>query len=270
MKIVSVRLESTSVDYIDIHWEVDDSYEDSLNLTYQLLRGESIAGPFEAVSDPLTDRFHIRDYIAPRKMAWRNLYYIVEVKNTTSGETSRSEPKNLKARPPLDALEMIRLNSLLFKEFVGRPCLVYSLRTYGEKCTECFDQITQRRTLSNCYSCYGTGYARGYNYPMYAYIKISPEQKMNMPTQASSITQQATVQANMSIYPLMKIGNIIIEPEGTRWRVQSVSQTERLRSPVQQILMISRIPETDIEYKLPVSWENIEITNRSHSYRSSL
>ena len=270
MKVVDVTLGSTSVDYIDISWKVADTFENSLHITYQVLRGENLAGPFEAVSDPLIDRFHLRDYIAPRKMSWRNLYYVIETVNTITGESTRSDPVNLRARPPLDALEMIRLNTLLFKEFVGRPCLIYSLRTYGEKCTNCFDEITQRRTVSNCHSCYGTGYARGFNFPMYAYVKISPEQRGNMPNQASFVTQQAQVQANMSIYPLVKVGDIIIEYEGTRWRIQNVSYTERLRSPVQQMLMLARIPECDIEYKLPVSWDGVDQFNRNYSYRTSL
>jgi len=269
MKVTKVILNTSSIDYIDVTWEVADNYKDSLNITYQVLRGESPAGPFEPVSDPLTDRYHIRDYIAPRKMAWRNLYYVVESTDINSNTSVRSDAVNLRARPPLDALEMIRLNALLFKEFVGRPVLIYPLRTYGEKCSNCFDEITQRRTVGSCYSCYGTGYARGYHYPIYAYVKLSPENKTNMPTQASSITQQTQVQANMSIYPLVKVGDILIEQEGTRWRIQNVSYTERLRSPVQQMLMLARIPEGDIEYKLPVTWDTVETSPRSFSQRTS-
>jgi hypothetical protein len=260
LPVCAVRLEATSLEYIDVFWSIPNTQQRTLGYTYQVLRGESPAGPFDPVTEPLTDRFHIRDYIAPRKMAWRNLYYVVRLR---SGEDStESEPVALRARPPLDALEMIRLNSLLFREYTGRPVLIYQTRTFGERCSNCYDNTTQRRLLANCRNCYGTTYARGYHYPVYAYVQISPETRAPTPTDTIQ-TQQALTQARLSIYPLVKQGDLFIEREGTRWRVQSVQLTERLRAPVQQIVSITRVPEGDVEYNLPAVWDNIETSPRS-------
>ncbi len=266
---IEVDLKSTSVDFIDVYWEVQGGYESALNIKYTVLRGESSEGPFDTVAEDLVDRFHIRDYIAPRKRVWRNLYYVVQA-TLQDGTVHKSIARNLTARPPLDALEMVRLNGLLFREYSGRPVLVYPLRTFGDRCSNCFDTVTGRRLVGNCRNCYNTGYSRGYHYPIYAYAKLNPEQRQTQATD-SIITQQAQIQGRMSIYPLLKVGDLIVEQEGTRWRVQSLSMTERLRSPVQQMFVVSRIPAGDIEYQIPVNWDDsVKTSPKSFSPRSSV
>lgn len=262
---IQVTLRGTSAKHIDVYWETP--YD--VDTQYRVLRGGGYSGPFDPVTEYLTDTYHIRDALAPRKMAWRVLYYVVEALRP-DGTTERSTPTVLSARPPLDALEMIRLNSLLFREYIGRPCLIYGRRTFGKKCTECVDALTSVQLTTNCTSCYGVGYARGYHNPMYAYVNLGPDVKVTTPTE-QLISQQHTVQARMSVYPLVKPGDLLIEEEGTRWRVQNVSHTERLRAPVQQILSMFRIPEGDIEYSIPVQWNyDVETSPRSFNTRSDL
>jgi hypothetical protein len=202
-------------------------------------------------------------------MTWRTLYYVIEAKHG-DGRTERSDPVSLQARPPLDALEMIRLNSLLFREYTGRPCIIYGKRTFGPYCTVCMDPVTHVQLTTRCRSCYGVGYARGYHNPMYAYMNIGADTKMVTPTEQMVSTQQ-TQQGRMSVYPLVKPGDLVVEEEGVRWRVQNVSLTERLRAPVQQILTLFRIPEGDIEHSIPVEWNRDVMTSpRSFNTRSDV
>ena len=262
---IKVTLRGTSARHIDVYWETP--YD--VDTTYRVLRGEGFNGPFDPVSAELIDTYHIRDALAPRKMAWRVLYYVVEATHS-DGTKERSTPTALAARPPLDALEMIRLNSLLFREYTGRPCLIYSRRTFGKKCGVCIDEVTSVQLTNNCDSCYGVGYARGYHNPMYAYVHLGPDVKSVSPTE-QLITQQHTIQGRMSVYPLVKPGDLLVEEEGTKWRVQNVSHTERLRAPVQQILTLFRIPEGDIEHTMPIQWDyDLETSPRSFNTRSDL
>jgi hypothetical protein len=262
---ITVSLESASIEYINVYWEAPYGTDTS----YTVYRGEALSGPFDPVTPPLFDRYHIRDYVAPRKHAWRNLYYVVEA-TRPDGEVVRSTPLSLRARPPLDALEMIRLNSLLFKEYTGRPCLVYAKRTFGEHCSACYDEVTHLQLTKNCENCYGTGYARGYHFPIYAYINIGPDSRAIQPSDVM-VSAQANVQGRMSVYPLVKPGDLLMEREGLRWRVENVSCTERLRAPVQQMLALFRVPEGDIEYKIPVRWDDAVVTSpRSFNTRSDV
>jgi hypothetical protein len=262
---IKVTLRSTSAQHIDVYWETPFSADTQ----YRVLRGEAYSGPFDPVTSELVDVYHIRDALAPRKMAWRTLYYVIEATHA-DGTRLLSDPTSLAARPPLDALEMIRLNSLLFKEYTGRPCIIYGRRTFGKKCAVCVDSVTGVQLTNNCTSCYGVGFARGYHNPMYAYVNIGADVKSITPGE-QLITAQNTVQGRMSVYPLVKPGDLLVEEEGTRWRVQNVSHTERLRAPVQQILSLFRVPEGDIEYQLPVQWNyDLGTSPRSFSTRSDV
>ena len=105
---------------------------------------------------------------------------------------------------------------------------------------------------------------------MYAYVQLGADVKSINPGE-QLITSQQVLEGRMSVYPLVKPGDLLVEEEGTRHRVQSVSLTERLRAPVQQILSLYRIPEGDIEYHLPVQWDyEIKTSPRSFNPRSDV
>ena len=105
---------------------------------------------------------------------------------------------------------------------------------------------------------------------MYAFVNIGADAQSIMPRE-QMVAAQHTTQGRMSIYPIVKPGDLIVEQEGVRWRVQNVSFTERLRSPVQQMLTLFRVPEGDIEHRIPVQWDDaIETSPRSFSPKSDL
>lgn len=268
MKFTSVRVRCSNPDYLDISWEVDHPGVDPLAFEYTVERGESPEGPFEVLKTGLKDIYHFRDYIAPRKRAWRNLYY--RIKSTNAQVDTFSDPVNCLPRAPLDGLEMTRLHNMLLKEYVGRPCLVLSARTFGSRCSACYDRVTGRRTVSRCPVCWNTGFHHGYHRPIVAYIQIDPNDKSQINT-SELVSEQAMTNARMSIYPLLKPRDLIVEQEGTRWRINSVRQTERLRSPIHQEVSLVRIPNGDIEYKIPVSVpDTVETSPRAYSYKDDL
>lgn len=47
--------------------------------------------------------------------------------------------------------------------------------------------------------------------------------------------------------------DILVESDNERWKVISLSQTERLRHAVHQELRLHHIPKGDVEYNLPVN-----------------
>lgn len=252
LSVRSVDLNLLDIDSIKISWEIAPTTEDVMRYSFYILRGESAGGPFETVAGPLVDRYNAVDSIAPRKMAWRNLFYVVRVVNRNTNEELRTEAKNLSADRPLEATEMVRLNNLMLREFTGRPCIVFPVRTFGQRCS-CFDITTSRRSVSSCQTCFNTGFVSGFHYPMVTYMTINPYDK-GKGVSEMMITATGGTNAIMSVDPLVKIGDIIIEKEGTRWRVQSVRATERMRSPVHQEVALFKISEGDIEFKIPFVW----------------
>lgn len=267
MKVLNLRVGSLDLNYMELSWELDAHRVEALTATMEVLRAGSPEGPFEVIGGPLVDTYRFRDYVAPLRGTFQYLYYKVRVSGV--GGEHESDVATSDPRPPLDALEIIRVENLLFREFTGRPCALYSARTFGVRCATCFDSVTQRRTLSSCTACYNTGFMRGFHNPVMVYAQIDPFAKTQQNTQ-QHVLEQASTQARLGVYPKLKPRDVLIERENVRWRVMAVTTTERLRAPVHQELTLFKIPLGDIEYKIPLVWPNAETSPRSYATKSDL
>lgn len=267
MSFTTVHVKCSEPDYMDISWSFDNGKYDSLSYTYTVERSESPAGPYDTVAGPMRDRYSARDYIAPRKRVWRSLYYRISAEGPEG--TVTSEPTLCGPRPPLDGLEMTRLHNVLLREYVGRQCAVLSIRTFGDRCHTCYDNLTGRRTMSSCKTCWNTGFLRGYHKPILAYIQIDPSDKAQT-NGRELVSEQVFANSRMGIYPIIKPRDIIVEREGNKWRVNSVRQTERLRSPIHQEVSLTLIPPGDIEYKIPLKFPEDTEVRRAYSYKDDL
>jgi hypothetical protein len=265
LSLVRLAVNCRDLDYLAVTWEVAPTAEDLLSYSFRVLRSEATEGPYEPITEPFSDRYEFRDYIAPRRHEWRLFHYKIAVTHVESGESAEFGPVTAHARPPLDALEIVRLETVLFREFVGRPCLLVPIRTFGQTCPQCYDTITGRVTLSNCPMCYTTGYTGGYLNPTVIYIQIDPSARMQQSN--PPLTQQhvmSTGRCSADIY--VKPKDILVEENGKRWRVTAVSTTERLRFPVRQELQLTAIPIGDIEYGLSLEWPTVATSPRSYEY----
>jgi hypothetical protein len=139
--------------------------------------------------------------------------------------------------------------NILFREFIGRRCWVFPVRTFGQRCGACYNDITGKRRISHCVTCYDTSFVRGYHNPIESWISIDPPSKAEQNTSIGPLQMQVTT-ARIGYWPPLKPRDLIIESENIRWRVVQVNQTEQLRAPVHQEIQIHRIPPTDIEYRI--------------------
>jgi hypothetical protein len=261
----NVKVNCRDLDYLSITWQVARTVEDLLSYTFQISRSEATEGPYEPITAEFSDRYEFRDYIAPRKHEWRLFHYKIKIKNVETGETFEYGPVTANARPPLDALEIMRLEEVLFREFVGRPCLLVPIRTFGQTCPQCYDSVTGRVTLSNCPMCYTTGYTGGYLNPTVIYLQIDPSARMQQ-SNPPMTQQHSMTTGRCSAATYIKPKDIVLEEGGRRWRVSAVSVTERLRFPVRQELQLTAIPIGDVEYGLDIAWPDVPTSPRSYDY----
>jgi hypothetical protein len=268
MRFTSLRVSGFELDYMVVTWEVDLENDDALAVTYDVERAESPAGPFDKIVEGFKDRYVLRDYIAPaQRRVWASIYYRVTA-HTPSGDVV-SEAKTCDPRPPLDGMEISRLHNKLLKEYVGRPVATLGIRTFGDRCSSCYDRVTGRRTASKCAVCWNTGFQRGYHKPIMAYMQIDPEMRQQTNT-SELVSEQAMTSARLSVYPLLKPRDLIIEGEGRRWRVANVRRTERLRAPIHQEVSLTLITPGDIEYKIPINFPEYDDKTRSYTYKDDL
>lgn len=260
LNVTKLTVRSLDLDHLDIFWEIgnvagprrDEDPHEILSYQFFILRaGDSPMGPYEQIGGPLVDQYSFRDVKVTLLHKWRQYHYKLRVVDKRTGDTEEFGPASSGAAPPdLVTLEILRQEDVLFREFVGRRCWLFPIRTFGPRCS-CFDVTTGRITRSNHALCYGTGFLGGYMSPIEVFVQIDPNPKNTQPTALQEVHQSDTM-GRMISFPPVNPRDILVESENTRWRVINVTPTQRLRAVVRQELRLHEIPKGDVEYDLPV------------------
>lgn len=261
LNVTKIYARSFDLDHIDVFWEIGNFEGNIRQYTFQIFRSESSSGPWDALSPEFEDIYYFRDTTPPRMHKWRSFYYLLKIRDKQTSEVATFGPTSQQAEPDLIALEINRQEDILFREFVGRRCWVFQVRTFGPYCV-CYNKISGRKEKSNCLNCFDTGYLGGYMSPISCFIQFDPSGMQPTPTPFRE-RQDNKSSARLISFPPIKPKDIIIEAENVRWKVESVTPTQRLRSVVHQELVIRQVDMGEIEYKLPINIsdiKNIEIS----------
>jgi hypothetical protein len=249
-----LRVRSLDLDFHELSWKLEDTSEDVLDYSFQVLRSESASGPFDALAPPFLDRFIFVDNALQVAHRWRQYYYLLRIEHLQSGQKKDFGPVAKEPDPDLLAMELRRHMMLLFREFAGRRCWVLPVRTFGQRCPSCWNATLQQRRKSGCIDCYGTGFARGFLSPIETWMQFDPSPKSEQTTNTGPM-QQSNTTARISYFPALKPRDVIVEGENRRWRVVQVSQTEQVRAAVHQELQLHEIPPKDIEFAIPLKMD---------------
>lgn len=251
IEVVNLKVRSLDVDFNEVSWEIESfayAKADILDYTFTLLRSQGPEGPFDEITPPTDDQYFFIDNNLQRGDIYRQYFYKVRVSHKVDGTYKDFGPASHGSSPDLIATELRKHLNLLFKEFAGRRCWVFPARTFGQRCS-CWNNTLGKRTASRCLTCFDTGFTRGYMRPVEAWIQFDPSPKATQPTNVGEL-QQTNTTARMGYYPPVKPRDVIIEAENNRWRVNQVSATQHLRTPVHQEVQLHMVPKGDIEYKL--------------------
>lgn len=255
IELRNLKVTSLDIDFHEVSWAVAPTTVDVLDFQFEVLRSESVEGPYASLAGPFEDRYTFVDDIIQVLHRWRVYQYIIRVREKLTGDYKDFGPVSHEPEPDLVAIELRRHLRLLFQEFNGRRCIVLPVRTFGQRCPDCWHPVLQKRTKSGCITCYDTGFNRGYMHPIEAWIQVDPSTKSQQHNNPGE-TQQDNTTMRMGYYPGIKPHDLIIEPENIRWRVEEQTQTEHSRAAVHQEVKLHRVPEKDVEYAIPVHYES--------------
>lgn len=243
---------SFELDSVTIFWAIEDiSKEDDIYAySMELLKSEAYNGPYDKVAGPFFNIFQYRDPMNLEDHKNRNIYYKIKVTDIRTGETKVEGPTAQLPEPDLYAMEVLRQEDMLFRNFIGRRCYVFPRKTFGQICI-CVQPQQMRGQRSNCKTCYGTLYLGGFNSPTAAYIQFDPNARSTQLTPAITHSINFTT-CRLIAYPPLNIGDLIVDPENHRWRVEQVQVTRRLGYDVHQECQVKEILRGDIEYEVPV------------------
>lgn len=263
IQVTKINVRSFNLDQLDVFWEIspvaapqDESTPHEIyDYDFFVLSSEAAMGPYEVIGGPFRDVYNFRDNTVHLLHKWRQYYYKIRVVHRVSGDVAEFGPaSSYEPEPDLIAAEIIRQEDLLFREFVGRKCVLFPARTFGPSCS-CFDPYTNRRTRSQCKLCFGTGWMGGFMSPVLVYVQIDPFPKNSQTSSLQEVMPNDTV-GRMISFPPVAPRDILVESENKRWRVLRVTPTQRLRSTVRQELQLHEIPKADIEYGLPINLDS--------------
>jgi hypothetical protein len=251
LPVENLKVRSLDVESKEITWELGSGQDDPLDYTFEVLRAESPEGPYDVISSPFRDRYIFVDRRIPIGDKYVTLWYKLRCTKLGGGAVAVFGPAAQQPEPDLIAQNIRRLEMTYFTQLVGRSCWLFKKRVFGPRCRTCFDFTMQKRTVDRCLDCFGTGVLRGYHDPIEIWAQIDPTTKSQQ-NNAQQVAQFVTCTARTSFYPNIQPGDLLVEMENKRWRVQSVQLSERLRAPIKQELAMRQIEERDIEYKLPL------------------
>jgi len=251
LAITKARVLSLSLDYNQLTWEVGDTAEDLLDYTFLVLRAESASGPFDPISQELEDAFLFIDNLVKVGNIYRQYHYKIQIRNKQTGEVKLYGPYAKTPEPTLIAQELRLHLNLLMHEFIGRRCWLLPVRTFGQRCADCWNPRLQKRKFSGCRSCFDTSFVRGYHKPIEIWVSIDPTPANQQPTNSGKLQQRSTT-GRMSFYPPVKPDDVLVEPENIRWTVRTISTTQEQRAVVTQELQMRRAETTDMEYLIPL------------------
>ena len=243
-----------TADSVYLSWELDpgSQVQDIHRWLFHVDRSESPGGPWDDLTPAgMEDRYNFIDSAVDISYPTRVYHYRIRAVDKETGDESLSAvftpgPDDL---DPV-AREIRFREAVYLQKIVGRRVVLLPRRTFGTRCG-CYDPVLGKRLRSHCQVCYDTTYLGGYLQPMLIWVQFNPSPKhlqflQNMvlaPEQATAWTLHA---------PRIKINDVLVEEDSTRWRVASIPQvTTRLRVPVHQEMLLTRIPPGDIEYDVP-------------------
>ena len=254
-----------------LQWNVLDP-PDVGPFSFKIERSGSPEGPFELVLDNVTT-FHFFDDLRhvpapPEGSVRENLNFLslhraiyYKVTGTIGGETSfdiQVTGDNLPTRQALLRRKIQRDIRVGFK-FSGIPLVILKRRHWGERCKDCFDQLTKRVTKSKCTTCFGTGFENGYFDPVRISGRIGVEniQTQITPQGKTDINQRALTTLD---FPVFEEDDIIAElRQNRRYVITNISQTELRTVSVHQRSVLSELSRDSIEYRIVINPDHIPV-----------
>ena len=258
IEVTAIKVRTFDLDHLDVSWEIRATDEDVSFYDFFVLRSQDgAAGPFNVIAGPFFNTYSMRDPNVHLIHNWRTYYYKIKIVHRQSQAEAEYGPSWMAAPPDLIALEVQRRQQLVYTEFNGRRVLLFPRLTGGQRCAHCWDRGVKGNTIGrskqqNCETCFDTTFVGGYASPMLLYAQIDPS-TVGVQKADEGEHQFETTTARLAAFPPVRPKDMLVEAENKRWRVESVTTTEKLRAVVRQEMKLWRYASGDVHYKVPIN-----------------
>lgn len=209
---------------------------------------------FQINSRPIkgVDKYEFLD-LTPQMINLNKIYYYrIRARRISTCEEITTEPFSFLEKLDLEGLYVVDEHNFKFRDVTGEPCLVHNRKGEGVNCTECFDPVQQKRTRSDCTTCFGTNWDGGFYNPISLYAEFGVPMAVNVIEEWGE-RQPKETDCQFPNYPFLNPGDVIRRVHANRlYRVTAVQGVSKRQIPMLQFVRVIEVTAGDIEYRLPV------------------
>lgn len=249
-RVISVSLYPVFPTHITVEWTIPARFG---SCTFNVYKSKSEKDSWEKINPlPITSN-HLRVPLTADNSKFSSYFYLVEVIKP-DGSRLRSLPTDIqnKAIPwvYLRAKEIRRREWLVLRKFSGAKTIVYKRKTFGKRCPECWDPVSEKVTKDRCPTCLGTSFEGGY-FPGYLTLMDYEPTPNNSELGYQGRIEPNSIPAWTIDIPKISTFDIILRvPDWKIYRVNSLQATELQLVPVRQLLILTELDKDSIEFKL--------------------
>jgi hypothetical protein len=244
------------VDFLLITFTVSDMTKPPENYKFDLYRSMSPNAAFTRIAEDI-DEYRFIDTGVNLLNLNLQYYYKVKVTDITTGEVSVSNIYRYDTVSPDQYAIAIESIESKYLDIIGNQ-KVYILKRIlsGPKCS-CYNPNRQDSSQPFCEHCFGTGILGGYYKPILAkignYNSNTFSHEYNVMEDADA---QATEQVWIQSIPKIENDDLVVDGN-SRYIITSHTDTAKNKYLLRQICNISRLPKTNIAYKIPITGETV-------------
>lgn len=234
-------------------WFPDPAWRNPL---YHVYRTESPEGEFTRLTAIPISGTTYNDFTTQQSSKYANDLYAIEVieNDHVIGRSELiSNGKQLGTWHQLRATEINRREWLMLSRFMGVDCILLKHVRYGKyqmRCHECWDAVNSIIRDDYCTTCYGTSYEKGYYDGIATKFQFVEHNKTDVLIEEGRM-EEASVTAWTIAYPEVDVNDLVLRLCDFRvYRVDTVQNTTLLTATVRQLINLSQLPVTSVEYEL--------------------
>ena len=251
---------------IYMEWTVPDEWK-PFNPKFQIFISENEVGPWREVTQNQIDTpfYNITGTMNTSK-TYREFFRVQA--HLSNGKVYQTHVITVGRHMPRWQfkrwVEVNRREWILLDKFTGVESVIFRRRTFGTRCSHCWDAKNEKILREHCPQCYGTSYEGGY------YQGISVLMQYDTATNTQHLQYFGKYEPNLMTswtisYPTIQPHDIILRTNDYKiFRVEGVQNTEILTTQTRQMIQIQELAKNHIEHSLVKrgNWEKLKMRPR--------
>lgn len=244
-----------STKFIDISFDIENTYEDLNNYRFELFKSFVEFNKFSLICSDIQN-FNFKDYDVNLRNSEIKYFYKIKAINLKDGSESWSELIDGVYKEEDVHTKAIRSIYNKYLKVIGRTSMILLKKIKSGTLCDCYDDIRGgSRKSQSCEKCYGVGYVGGYHKPTTILVNFQNYSGISENFSPKGVFEKETlIQAWTENYPLIQKGDIVIDQEtANRYLVVNWQPSYKDEFLIRQTISLDKLPEANNIYNLAVT-----------------